>query len=171
MNDLNAISMKKQVETLSLNSSIGSCTTKNSSDIHSSIGNQPNVVVPQSPCVKIGYNTKPSFIIPKGQKTFLIRNKNLFNIEDGGNLNEGTKVDIDIKKDDNTKKPERKTRWSPDPKNDPVVRRGLALALQACSNIVTSMFLPFTYVIHTFNYVGLKICMLLNPSKYTNEIK
>lgn len=148
MSDLNAISMKKQVEALSLNSSIDSSIAKISSDAQSSIGNQPNVVDSQSPKVKTGDITKPSFIIPKGQKTFLISNKNLFDIEDGVNLNGCTKVDVDIKRDNNTKKPERKTRWSPNPKNDPVVRRGLALALQACSNIGTSMYLTFISILY-----------------------
>lgn len=149
--------MKKQVETVASNSSIDPSIAKISSDVHSSVGYKPNAVVSQGPPVKTGDNTKPSFIIPKGQKTLLIRKRNLFDIEDGVNLNGGTDVDVDIKKDDNTKKPDRKTRWGPDPKNDPVVRRGLALALQACLNVVTSMYLSlFFYIVCTLGIRGLK---------------
>jgi hypothetical protein len=146
-NDLNAISMKKQVETISSNSNIDLSIAKTSSDVHAFVGNKPNVVVSQSPPVKTGDNTKPSFIIPKGSKTLLIRKRNLFDVEDGVDLNGGINVDVDIKKDDTTKKLDRKTRWGPDPKNDPVVRRGLALALQACLNVVTSMYLPLIFSI------------------------
>ena len=146
-NDLNAISMKKQVETISSNSSIDPSIAKTSSDVHASVINKFNVVVSQSSLVKIGDNTKPSFIIPKGQKTLLIRKRSLFDVEDNVDLNGGINVDVDIKKDDNTKKPDRKTRWGPDPKNDPVVRRGLALALQACLDVVTSMYLPLIFFI------------------------
>lgn len=136
--------MKKQVETIASNSSIDLSIAKASDDVHLSIGNKPDVVVSHNPHVKTGDNTKPSFIIPKGQKTTLIRKRNLFDIEDGVNLSGGTNVDVDIKKDENTKKPERKTRWGPDPKNDPVVRRGLALALQACLDVVAFVYLPLS---------------------------
>lgn len=142
--------MKKQVETIASNSSIDPSIAKTLSDAHLFVENKPNVIVSQSPHVKTADNTKPSFIIPKGQKTLLIRKRNLFDVEDGVNLNEGTNVDVDIKKDDKTKKPDRKTRWGPDPKNDPVVRRGLALALQACLNVVTWMYLALIFILYVF---------------------
>ena len=72
---------------------------------------------------------KPSNI-PNGRSTFVIPKNKLLGSLIPINHNCPTKVDLINKDEDSEKKPKRKTKWGPDPRDDPIVKRGLALALQ-----------------------------------------
>lgn len=64
-----------------------------------------------------------SFVIPKNKLSGAL-------VPVAQNVGEKVEAGIEVKKEEIEKKKPRKTRWGPDLREDPAVRRGLALALQ-----------------------------------------
>ncbi|KAG0554467.1 hypothetical protein M758_12G097700 [Ceratodon purpureus] len=78
-----------------------------------------------------GVGCKPS-IVSNGRSTFVIPKNKLFGALVPINHNCPSKTTSNVlnKEEDVEKKPIKKSKWGPDPRDDPIVKRGLALALQ-----------------------------------------
>lgn len=79
----------------------------------------------------VGVCLKPS-TIANGRSTFVIPKNKLFGalVPINQNCPSKTNPNFSNKEEDLEKKPKRKSKWGPDPRDDPIVKRGLALALQ-----------------------------------------
>jgi hypothetical protein len=80
-----------------------------------------------------------STTISNGLSTFVIPKNKLFGALIPINHNCPTKINSNLlnKEEDMEKKPKKKSKWGPNPRDDPIVRRGLALALQVIKNKAT----------------------------------
>jgi hypothetical protein len=79
----------------------------------------------------IGMCLKPPTIL-NGRSTFVIPKNKLFGALVPINQNCPTKISSNSlnKEIEVENKPKRKSKWGPDPRDDPIIKRGLALALQ-----------------------------------------